>query len=157
MQYITDIDRTLKSNNPGARRQSDRPVKAENRLRSRRDFTRVAKDGRRIVCPQFALSYARGDGPAPRAGFSVAGRLGGAVVRNRIRRRLREAIRPLLPSLPPVDILIVPRPAAAAASSAELRAALEIVLYDAGLLHPDRSLHNGDTTPNSTESRRPLE
>jgi len=35
----------------------------------------------------------RGDGQAPRAGFTVTKKVGNAVVRNRVRRRLKEALR----------------------------------------------------------------
>jgi ribonuclease P protein component len=57
----------------------------------------------------------------PRVGFSVSSKVGGAVVRNRLRRRLREAFRPLISgSSSGVDLVVVARPEAAAARFAEL-------------------------------------
>ena len=68
-----------------------------------------------------------------RFGISTGRRLGGAVRRNRVRRRLREILRqqPDDRSLG-WDILIVARPAAVEASFEELRSALERLL---GLIH----------------------
>jgi ribonuclease P protein component len=63
------------------------------RLTSRRDYLAVAK-GRRAGRPAFLIqALARpAEGP-PRFGFTVTRKIGNAVVRNRVRRRLREAVR----------------------------------------------------------------
>ncbi len=64
------------------------------RLGRRGDFERVYKQGRRHFAAHLTVFYLgreRGDGP--RIGFRVGRGLGGAVERNRIRRRLREAVR----------------------------------------------------------------
>ncbi len=66
------------------------------RLRRRADFRRVAR-GRRANAESFALhSRARGDAEvgeaSPRVGFTVTRKIGGAVERNRIRRRLKAAL-----------------------------------------------------------------
>ena len=60
-------------------------------------------------------------GGVARVGLTVSSRVGGAVVRNRIKRRLREAVRLELAHLPPVDLVIVARASAASASVPELR------------------------------------
>lgn len=49
-------------------------------------------------------------GPGPRVGFAVGKALGGAVERNRIRRRMRAAVRKHLVKLTrPVDVVLHPR------------------------------------------------
>src|SRR5262252_7355498 len=74
---------------PGAARA--RLPRAE-RLRSRGEFERLFRRGARVESPAFVLLWHRE--PGPRAvGFAVGRRLGGSVVRNRARRRLREAYR----------------------------------------------------------------
>jgi ribonuclease P protein component len=65
------------------------------RLKRRADFQRAAR-GRRARMDTFVLQTnqrAARDGGEPRIGFTVTKKLGGAVVRNRIRRRLKEALR----------------------------------------------------------------
>lgn len=70
------------------------------RLRKRADFKAVA-GGRRVARRAFVLQARecrppRDDGsplPLPRFGFTVTKKIGNAVVRNRIRRRLKEAVR----------------------------------------------------------------
>lgn len=70
-----------------------------------------------------------------RLAISTGRRLGGAVVRNRVRRRIREGLRVLAPGLVPGwDILIVARPESATVGSRELRAALQEILRRGGVL-----------------------
>ena len=98
-----------------------------NRLRSPLDFARVRTGGRRVNGRYLSLGYVASGPEAPvRIGFSVGKRVGGAVVRNRVKRRLREAARQQVTSLAPGwDIVIAARPSAAqqpyAALDAELR------------------------------------
>jgi len=64
-----------------------------------------------------------------RVGITVSSRVGKAVVRNRVRRRLREALTARFDRLPlSSDVVVAARPASAAASWAELCAALDTVL-----------------------------
>ncbi|MFO1079764.1 MAG: ribonuclease P protein component [Reyranellaceae bacterium] len=70
------------------------------RLPNRRDFLRV-QAGRRCAMPGFVLQVAPlpadlGPVPAARVGFTVTRKVGNAVVRNRVRRRLREAARQVI-------------------------------------------------------------
>ncbi len=65
------------------------------RLRKRADFLRAAK-GARVTARAFALQARIRESDAvegPRVGFTVTKKTGNSVVRNRIRRRLREAVR----------------------------------------------------------------
>jgi len=79
-----------------ARRAAAQPP-AWGRLRRRAEFQRVSR-GRRAQAETFTLqANARPpsptDAPGPRVGFTVTKRVGDAVERNRIRRRLKEALR----------------------------------------------------------------
>ncbi len=72
-----------------------------------------------------------------RLGFSVSKRVGKAVVRNKVKRRLREVLRPV--SLKPgQDIVFIARPAAATADFAALREAVLGLLSRAHLVETAR-------------------
>jgi ribonuclease P protein component len=68
-------------------------------IAKRRDFL-AANAGRRAAMPGFVLlMHPRRDGdPAMRVGYTVTKKIGNAVVRNRIKRRLRALARELLPT-----------------------------------------------------------
>jgi ribonuclease P protein component len=68
-----------------------------------------------------------------RVGITVSGRVGNAVVRNKVRRRLREALRARFARLSSgKDVVVAARPASAGASWDELCSALDNVLARAG-------------------------
>jgi ribonuclease P protein component len=76
------------------------------------DFQRVYKAGRRHFSGLLTAFYLpkSESGAGPRIGITVGRVLGGAVDRNRIKRRLREAARLHLAELPvPVDVVINPK------------------------------------------------
>jgi ribonuclease P protein component len=77
------------------------------------DFDRVYKQGRRHFSSHMTVFYLRQMGGESRIGFTVGRVLGGAVVRNRIKRRLREAVRQWRAILNgPVDVVINPKKSA---------------------------------------------
>ena len=63
------------------------------RLLRHADFERVYKEGRRHFSAHMTVFYLRRGEGGVRVGFTVGKLLGGAVERNRIKRRLREAVR----------------------------------------------------------------
>jgi len=68
-------------------------MKKRSRLRKNSDFQRVYEKGRSWAHPLLVLYALRNDLDYSRFGFSVSKRVGGAVVRNRARRLMREATR----------------------------------------------------------------
>jgi ribonuclease P protein component len=85
---------------------------AQQRLRKRAEFLRVASTGRRAAVHGLVLQMlARSDNAPARLGFTVTKKIGNAVARNRTRRRLREAARLLLRDHPlaGVDLVLIGR------------------------------------------------
>ncbi len=98
------------------------------RLLRQADFQKVYKQGRRHFAAHMTVFYLpRPDHgherteAGPRVGFTLGKVLGGAVVRNRIKRRLREAVRlhGLIPAA--VDVVINPKKALLAARFEDLQ------------------------------------
>lgn len=110
-------------------------MRREQRLTGRARWQELWRCGR-SWSNQLLVLRARPSGAGPsRVGFPVGRRLGSAVVRNRTRRRLREAIRQL-PLRPGWDLALVARAPAVEADFASLKRAGEDLLRRAGLLEP---------------------
>jgi ribonuclease P protein component len=101
-------------------------------MRRRQDFTRAVRQGSRsgrVLLTGHLLVPAGEEDRPPRAGFVVSRAVGIAVVRNRVRRRLRAAVREYLSSLPGGSLLVVrAHPQAATARQADLAAELDLVI-----------------------------
>jgi ribonuclease P protein component len=111
------------------------------RLRTAREYADVRRRGRavsgRLLTVVHAATGAQGVQPASgaRVGIVVGKRVGNAVTRNRVRRRLREQVRHTWPAIAPAwDLIIIGRPEAAAASSADLGRELAELLRRARVL-----------------------
>jgi len=115
----------------------------QSRMRRAEDFRRVLRTGRRAggsVLTGHLLLPVGPDGAADtsgevlsgdpaKVGFVVSRAVGSAVVRNRVKRRLRELMRGRLASLPRGCLLVLrAHPAAARARQADLAADLDLVI-----------------------------
>lgn len=97
------------------------------RLAAERDWDTLFSEGFGVSGPAFSLRLRPTPG-ARRAGFSVGKKVGGAVVRNRVKRRLREVVRARWDALPEADIAVLARPPAATMSYQDLDAAMSALL-----------------------------
>lgn len=97
---------------------------AAQRVRRSADFAATIRGGRRAgrgTVVVHLLIEEPAQATTARAGFVVSKAVGNAVVRNKVRRRLRHLVRPLLADLPPGTSLVVRAlPGAARASFATL-------------------------------------
>ncbi|MEO1225859.1 MAG: ribonuclease P protein component [Pseudomonadota bacterium] len=85
------------------------------RLKRREDFLRLAGGRRKAVTPGMVMQVANTpEGPSSpnvvRLGFTASRKVGGAVARNRAKRRLRALARSAVPKLPGgLDIVLIAR------------------------------------------------
>ena len=94
------VEKTEKEGQKKADRVSHRFTKDE-RIRKKNEFIRVYSEGKRYICPEFLAFYlikkeknSTGNTNFPaRLGMSVGRKFGNSVVRNKIKRRIREVFR----------------------------------------------------------------
>ena len=101
------------------------------RMRRKAEFSQAIRNGSRAGKPLLSghlLVRAGQDEPA-RVGFVVSRAVGSAVLRNRVRRRLRHLVRGYLVSLPGGSLLVLrAHPRAATARQADIAAELDLVI-----------------------------
>lgn len=96
------------------------------RLRSRAEFLKVQSRGQKITAEPLLGLYLPNGLPVTRLGLTVSSKVGNAVVRNRIRRCLRECFRKKHHLLPAgVDLVLIARSGAATADFHALARAYE--------------------------------
>lgn len=106
--------------NPSAKQRRTSP--RSGRLLRHSDFERVYKEGRRHFSTHMTVFYlGRAGNAGLRVGFTVSRALGGAVERNRMKRRLRESVRLTRPEQEPsADVVINPKKSLLSAEFASL-------------------------------------
>jgi ribonuclease P protein component len=112
------------------------------RLKRRAEFLRVAARGRKAATHGLVLqALTREDNQPARIGFTVTKKIGGAVVRNRARRRLKEAARLELAGqiLPGIDLVLIGREGTRKRNFEELRDDLRRALRKTGVSLEARS------------------
>lgn len=103
------------------------------RLRRRRDFRALRRASRPVRSRLLTLRSRPNGLGRSRAGYAVGRPVGGAVVRNRVRRRLRELVRSL-PLASGYDLVVAANPASANASFREIGDALAACARRSGVL-----------------------
>jgi ribonuclease P protein component len=103
-------------------------------IRSATDFQHIQSHSRSRAHPLLLMRYRRNGIDRTRYGISTGRKVGSAVVRNGIRRRLRTILRGLAADVEPgYDILLIARPAAATVKQSDLEVALRDLMSGAAL------------------------
>lgn len=108
---------------------SERLLRSET-VRLTAEYQRCYREGSRRQSTLFSLIFRPNATEQARLGTTVSRKVGNAVVRNRLKRWVRECYRrsPGRSNLKPVDLVVQMKPAAAGASFTELQCELERLL-----------------------------
>lgn len=128
---------------------TSQPAAAAFRLRKHADYQRVYKASRKQFSRQMTYFFMlrAGEEGAPRVGLTVGKVMGKAVERNRIKRRMREAVRRNLTLLTlPVDVVLHPRRSVID---------LEFAILEREVAQVFRSVQKAAEASHSTDTPRP--
>jgi ribonuclease P protein component len=110
------------------------------RLTRSEDFKRVRRSGKSYAHPLvvlMVLKSGKSEHPRVRVGVAAGRTIGTAVPRNRAKRILREAMRPLIPAIASgLDLILIARPGLVSASLKDTQQALLNLLQRAQILSP---------------------
>ncbi|MFC1889174.1 ribonuclease P protein component [Thermodesulfobacteriota bacterium] len=94
----------------------------DDRIRRSSDFTRITREGKRIPSRHFIIFFLNNDLDRNRLGITASRKVGGAVVRNKVKRSIREVFRTNRNLLPPGgDVVVIARHNASEADYAQVR------------------------------------
>jgi ribonuclease P protein component len=101
------------------------------RLRKRAEFLKLSRAGSKVQTANFVVISRSNDKNETRLGITVSGKVGNSVVRNRIKRQIREVFRRRRVVFPPAtDFVIIARKSAASLAGSCVADELETALTD---------------------------
>ncbi|MCR5611771.1 MAG: ribonuclease P protein component [Clostridiales bacterium] len=104
-------------------------------LKRNKEFHRVFRRGKSVGSHLLVLVHLSSRGTDRKIGLAVSKKIGSAVVRNRVKRRLREAVTPLLPEMHPgCRLIFIARTPIKDASFKEIESTVRRLMAKAGLL-----------------------
>ncbi len=118
-------------------------LKRHFRLKNKKEFNRVYNEGKSVYDRYLVLSYIKRENrekniDTPRIGFAVSRKLGGAVERNKVKRIMREAIKPQANKIKPYhDIIFIGKRKIKGISYGDVEKSMLVLLMKAGLLDKD--------------------
>jgi len=112
------------------------PIAPIKTLKNRADFLYIRKQEQKWVRPGMVVQSCVRDQDGVRVGFTVTKRVGNAVIRNRVKRRLRSVVQEILSEneLLSCDFVVIGRQATIDRSFQDLKGDLYKSLYKLGLL-----------------------
>jgi len=110
-------------------------LKAKYRLKKRKQFNYIYRKGRNVGCDCLTLVYCFARMQNIKIGFSASKKVGGSVKRHRALRKMREAVKPLIPCMTANhNYIFVAKETILEKSVLDIQKACEHVLKKAGLI-----------------------
>ncbi len=132
-------------------------MKTSATIKNNYEFRRLYAKGKSAASPYIVVYCRRNRKPYSRVGFTVGSKVGKAVTRNLVRRRLREAYRRSEELfVRGYDIVIVARTRSPLASYAELRRDMLDLFEKLGMRSPETNAH-GETVKTTPPAKGPAE
>lgn len=104
---------------------STRPLAS---LSSKKSFAELSELGKRKSSANLSILYRTSSGREIKIAFAIGKKVGKAVVRNKVKRRLKSVVRELSDGIPGGEYLVIAKPGISAKSFAELRGELRAIL-----------------------------
>ncbi len=118
-------------------------LKRENRLKKNKHFNYIYKHGTGVSVADMSLVYVKAKIKPFKVGFSVSNKVGKAVVRNKVKRRMRESVMALLPALDRrYNYIFIAKPALADKDFYSIKQSMLMLIKKAGLLNENAQKDN---------------
>lgn len=118
-------------------------LKRENRLKKNKHFNYIYKKGQGVSLEDMSVVYIKAKTKPFKVGFSVSNKVGKAVVRNKVKRRMREAFVQIMPLVDRrYNYIFIAKPNIADKDFFDIKQNMLLLLKKAGMLNEDNKKDN---------------